>query len=227
MKVANEAKDNTELQIEYEKIRERVRQTKESVIRMNDRHFTAETDEIEGTVESATAEGIRLSEYPGRLFKFSSVGTSAADLSACVLGEQNTRSLRPAATKKPRARGREESRLLRSSLADISLWAQVLSAVLARRSLHQPLLVSGRIRDSDLMHCSLNRCYVLLLSGAGPGPYSDPGDRLRARGATAQNPFPTFRFGPTTSLSHFRSARPGELHFPYLVLILMDQSRRT
>jgi hypothetical protein len=29
------------MRIEYERILERVRQTKESVIRMNDRHFTA------------------------------------------------------------------------------------------------------------------------------------------------------------------------------------------
>jgi len=36
LKVGNQARDNTELQIEYEKILERVRQTKESVIRMQD-----------------------------------------------------------------------------------------------------------------------------------------------------------------------------------------------
>ena len=40
LKVGKQAKDNTELQIEYEKILDRVRQTKESVVRMADRHFT-------------------------------------------------------------------------------------------------------------------------------------------------------------------------------------------
>jgi hypothetical protein len=40
LKVASQARGNTELEIEYEKILERVRQTKESVIRMADRHFT-------------------------------------------------------------------------------------------------------------------------------------------------------------------------------------------
>ena len=40
-KVGAQAKDNTELEIEYEKILKRVKQTRESIIRMNDRHFTA------------------------------------------------------------------------------------------------------------------------------------------------------------------------------------------
>ena len=40
LRVAKEAKGNTELQIEYEKILDRVRRTKESVMRMADRHFT-------------------------------------------------------------------------------------------------------------------------------------------------------------------------------------------
>ena len=40
-RVAQQAKGDTELEIEYEKIMNRVKQTRESVIRMNDRHFTA------------------------------------------------------------------------------------------------------------------------------------------------------------------------------------------
>jgi hypothetical protein len=39
LKVGKQAQGNTELQIEYEKILDRVRQTKESVVRMDDRHF--------------------------------------------------------------------------------------------------------------------------------------------------------------------------------------------
>jgi hypothetical protein len=39
LKVGKQARGNTELEIEYEKILDRVRQTKESVIRMDDRHF--------------------------------------------------------------------------------------------------------------------------------------------------------------------------------------------
>jgi len=58
-----------------------VKQTRESVIRMQDRHFTAPVDEISGTVEQVSAGGITLNEYPGRLFQFSSVSTSAADMS--------------------------------------------------------------------------------------------------------------------------------------------------
>ena len=100
-KVGKQAQGNTELEIEYEKILKRVKKTRESVIRMQDRHFTEPVDEISGTVEEASAGGITLKEFPGRLFQFSTVSTSAADMSARILGENNnmTRSFRPAETK--------------------------------------------------------------------------------------------------------------------------------
>ena len=85
--VGKEAQGNTELEIEYEKILNRVKKTRESVIRMQDRHFTTPVDEIAGTVEEVSPGGIKLKEYPGRLFQFSSVSTSAADMSARILGE--------------------------------------------------------------------------------------------------------------------------------------------
>jgi hypothetical protein len=88
-KVGKEAQGNTELQIEYEKILERVKQTRDSVIRMENRRFTAPVEEVEGTVESVSPAGITLKEFPGRRFQFSSVGMSAADMSARILGEQN------------------------------------------------------------------------------------------------------------------------------------------
>jgi hypothetical protein len=77
---------------------------------MDDRHFTAPVDEISGTVDEVSAGGITLSEYPGRRFQFSSVSTSAADMSARILGENNnlTRVLRPAEPKTPRARAKPE-----------------------------------------------------------------------------------------------------------------------
>jgi hypothetical protein len=81
-KVGKEAQGNTELQIEYEKILERVKQTRDSVIRMENRRFTAPVEEVEGTVESVSPAGITLKEFPGRRFQFSSVGMSAADMSA-------------------------------------------------------------------------------------------------------------------------------------------------
>jgi hypothetical protein len=71
-KVGKEAQGNTELEIEYEKVLNRVKRTRESVIRMQDRHFTEPVDEISGTVEEASAGGITLKEFPGRLFQFSS-----------------------------------------------------------------------------------------------------------------------------------------------------------
>jgi len=104
-KVGAQTKDNTELRIEYEKILDRVRQTRESVIKMDDRRFTAPVEEISGTVDEASPGGITLKEYPGRRFQFSSVGLTAADMSARILGENNqmTRCLHPAQHKSPRA----------------------------------------------------------------------------------------------------------------------------
>jgi len=85
--VGKEAQNNTELEIEYEKILNRVKKTRESVIKMTDRHFTAPVDEISGTIEEASPHGLTLKEYPGRVFQFSSVSTSAADMSARILGD--------------------------------------------------------------------------------------------------------------------------------------------
>lgn len=90
--VGKEAETNTELEIEYQKILNRVKQTRESIIKMQDRHFTAPVDEISGTVEQASPHGITLKEFPGRLFQFSSVSTSAADMSARILGQNRVSS---------------------------------------------------------------------------------------------------------------------------------------
>lgn len=113
LKVGKEAQGNTELQIEYDKILDRVRQTKESVIRMADRHFTAPIEEIDGTVDSVSPGGITLKEFPGRKFQFSSVGMSAADMSARIIGEQNNLTRAEAAKEVDRRRGQ-----LRQYLAD-------------------------------------------------------------------------------------------------------------
>lgn len=100
-------------QIECEKILERVRQTKASVIRMGHRHFTAPVEEIDGTVDSVSPGGLTLKEFPGRKFQFSSVGTSAADMTARILGEHNKLTRADAAKEVDRRRGE-----LRQYLAD-------------------------------------------------------------------------------------------------------------
>jgi hypothetical protein len=56
--VAKQAQNNTQLRIEYEKILERVKQTKESAIQMANRHFTAPTEQIQGTISSVSPAGI-------------------------------------------------------------------------------------------------------------------------------------------------------------------------
>jgi hypothetical protein len=81
-KVRSQAKDDPDLRAEYERIAEQVRQTKASTLQVAQKHFNAPTDRIEGTVKSASAKGIELAEYPGRIFHLSSVGSSMADLTA-------------------------------------------------------------------------------------------------------------------------------------------------
>ena len=79
-------RDNPELRAEYEQILDQVRQTKESTLQVDTRRFDAPVDHIEGTIKRASFGGVELAEYPGRLFHFSSVGGSMADLVADQLG---------------------------------------------------------------------------------------------------------------------------------------------
>jgi hypothetical protein len=62
-RIATQARNNTGLQIELDKIVDRVRQVKESSITTDRRRFTAPVDEIEGTVAQASPQGITLKEY--------------------------------------------------------------------------------------------------------------------------------------------------------------------
>jgi hypothetical protein len=87
-RVLDRSRGNTALRIEYDKIVDRVRQTRDSGIRMDDRRFTAPVEEISGTVASSGPYGVELKEFPGRRFRFS------------------TRSLHPAGSKTPRAHAR-------------------------------------------------------------------------------------------------------------------------
>ena len=87
--VRRKAQDDPDLKAEYERIAEQVRQTKESTLQVAQKHFNAPTDRIEGTISKASAKVIELAEYPGRIFHFSSVGTSMADLTAEMLGSSN------------------------------------------------------------------------------------------------------------------------------------------
>jgi hypothetical protein len=75
-----------ELEAEYDRITEQVRQTKESTLQVAQKHFNAPVDTIERTVKSASTKGVELEEYPGRTFRFSSVDSCIADLTRCLLG---------------------------------------------------------------------------------------------------------------------------------------------
>jgi hypothetical protein len=83
--VEKQSRGDNELRSRYEQIVEQVRQTKESTLQVDQRRFDAPVDKIEGTVKSASFKGIELAEYPGRVFHFSSVGSTMADLTADLL----------------------------------------------------------------------------------------------------------------------------------------------
>jgi hypothetical protein len=87
--VRRQSIDNTQMQIEYEKIVDRVKAMKDSVVRTDDRRFSKEITKATGKISRVTGLGVELEEYPGREFRLSSVGYSAADQSAIVLGEHN------------------------------------------------------------------------------------------------------------------------------------------
>ena len=87
--LARDTSGDTEQRIEYEKILGRAEAIKESSVRFDERRFTGETEELEGTVASVSPQGIELAERPGQRFGFSALATSASDMSAVVLGEHN------------------------------------------------------------------------------------------------------------------------------------------
>jgi hypothetical protein len=62
--VRKEARGNPDLLVEFERIEEQVRQTKESTLQVAKKHFNAPVDRIEGTVKRASSEGVELEEYP-------------------------------------------------------------------------------------------------------------------------------------------------------------------
>jgi hypothetical protein len=137
---------------------------------MTDRHYTEPVDEISGTVESASPGGITLKEYPGRHFQFSSVSTSAADMSARILDEKNdmTRCLRPAGNTTPRApapeapclrshahRKRQDGSFINHAPAQLSL----------TDSLHRPTTASSTICERFLTNHHFSRCSAILDRG--------------------------------------------------------------
>lgn len=85
--VEKQSHGDTDLRSRYEQIVEQVRQTKESTLSVDERRFDAPVDRLEGTIKSASFRGVELAEYPGRVFHFSSVGSSMADLVADLLGQ--------------------------------------------------------------------------------------------------------------------------------------------
>lgn len=92
------SENDTAMRIEYEKVAARVKAMKDSVVRTDDRRFSEEVSKARGTVSRVTRAGVELAEFPGRKFIISSVGYSAADQSAMILGEHNDWSKEQVAT---------------------------------------------------------------------------------------------------------------------------------
>jgi very-short-patch-repair endonuclease len=88
-RVAKSAQYNPDLEIEYSRILDRVRQTKDSALGTTNRIFSGRTDSVEGTIDSANQYGVSVKEYPGRTFRLSGLGMSAADMAAISIGENN------------------------------------------------------------------------------------------------------------------------------------------
>lgn len=89
-RIAKEAYSNTDLNIEYQRILDRVEQTKKSVLGLSTRLFSGETDKVSGTIASLRGSSFTINELPGRTFDLSAVGTSAADLAAIAIGQDNS-----------------------------------------------------------------------------------------------------------------------------------------
>lgn len=87
--IYHQTEDNVDLRIEYDRITQQVEEIKKSSIQFTHRRFNEEVEHLQGTVKSVDRTGVVLEEYPGRTFKLSSVGISAADISARALGDQN------------------------------------------------------------------------------------------------------------------------------------------
>lgn len=88
-KIRKESEKDSRLAIEFARTEEQVRQMKESTVQFDKRRFTEPVERLTGTIKRATLEGVELEEFPGKTFQFSSVGLSAADLSAIALGQHN------------------------------------------------------------------------------------------------------------------------------------------
>ena len=115
--VEKQSHGDNELRAQYEQIVEQVRQTKESTRQVDERRFDAPVDRLEGTVKSASFRGVELAEYPGRVFHFSSVGSSMADLVADMLGQSNAMT-RAEASRAADTKLRERDAYLSSALAE-------------------------------------------------------------------------------------------------------------
>jgi very-short-patch-repair endonuclease len=89
-RVGKSLNGNTDLAIQYSRILDRVEQTKKSVLGVTPRIFTGETEQANGTVDSLQGTQFTVKELPGRKFNLSAVGTSAADMAAIAIGENNS-----------------------------------------------------------------------------------------------------------------------------------------
>jgi hypothetical protein len=104
--VGAQAKQDTNLNVDFQNIVEGAERIRESTVNFTDRH-TGETEEVEGTVSEVSSHGVQLNELPGRNFHFSAVSTSAASMSSLALGAGNEKLADISADIERRQAGRE------------------------------------------------------------------------------------------------------------------------
>jgi len=138
LKVGKQAQGNTELQIEYEKILERVRQTKESVIRMDDRRSPG----VAVLPDHKNSAHARAKAWPSRFWLAGlPPGCTYSPASPCIwLEAAGILFCRyPRRCLRPRSAGNKSSALTPAKAAS---WAAVFSAQLPGRPCHFQLTIA-------------------------------------------------------------------------------------
>ena len=199
--VRHHSQYDSDLRAEYERIQEQVRQTKESTIQVAQRHFNAPVDTIEGTVKSASAQGIELAEYPGRTFHFSSVGSSMADLTASMLGASNSM------TRAQAVREADTKIIQRDAyLADVLVQGTHIQAVVPRGAADSAQDIRAVISaDGTNMNQVPSRCHI----------QNSP----RARRGSPRSPFPVREpswYRASRPCTHSQAPGSGAAHTPAL-----------
>ncbi len=174
---------DTGLRIQYEQILQRVEDVNRSTTPIDRRRFSGETEELFGTVEEATPQGVRLREYPGRVFQLSGVSMRAADLSSRILAENNEGLSRSEATEEVSSRLQQQNRFLEDTLSGHSVKVVVAKGAAATTQPRAVLFVDGENVNQTLIDSGLA---AQDLNNAGPEYQAMGGPLSRTWGSISE-----------------------------------------